>query len=113
MNKDYKKVRLEFRYPDFFIGSVKELIKELEHLHKKHPGYDDFTFEEHIYYPDAPTAYNLYGIRKETDKERDKRLAKVKKARVSQRKRREKEAKEKEARERRTYKKLKAKFEKD
>ena len=56
-------------------------------------------------------AYDLYGIRKETDKERDKRLVKAKKLREAQKKRREKEALEKEKAERKIYEKLKIKFE--
>jgi hypothetical protein len=57
--------------------------------------------------------FDVYGERKETDKERDKRLAKAKKQRESQKAQRAKEAKEKEERELKEYKRLKAKFEKD
>ena len=118
MNKVYKTItkRLTYLDAELFTGSVKEIIEELEKLNKTYPGYDDF-FIEADYNPDAYVEYDLFGIRKETDEERDKRLAKAKKARLSQKKarlsqkkRREKESKEKEAKELKTYEKLKAKF---
>ena len=111
MNKVYKTItkRLTYLDAELFTGSVKEIIEELEKLNKTYPGYDDFFIEAN-YNPDAYVEYDLFGIRKETDEERDKRLLKSKKARASQKKRREKEAKEKETRELKTYEKLKAKF---
>ena len=87
----------------------------LQKLEKDYPEYDSFFLMEN-YESDFggghTHSFDVYGRRKETDKERDKRLIKAKKQRESQKKRREKEAAEKEIRERKQYEKLKTKFEK-
>jgi hypothetical protein len=99
---------------DDFEGDVALLIKNLHELKRKYPEFDSFYLsreEESDYSGGYNTWYAVFGHRKETDKERDKRLAKAKKQRASQKVRREKETKEKEIRERKEYEKLKAKFE--
>lgn len=111
----YKEIKKKLKTldQDFFTGSVEDTIKALENFEAEHPGFYNFKLEIEDGWGDYRVDYVLFGIRKETDQERDKRLAKAKRLRIAQKKRREKEAKDKEIRERKQYEKLKAKFEKE
>jgi hypothetical protein len=109
-----RKVREEIlgsaMYPSFFTTmSIAELRTKLADLDSKYAdqGYRDITLEEESGYMDGGPFFALYGTRDETDKEREKRLAKAKRDREYRKLVKQK----KQEKERKTYERLKKKFE--
>lgn len=88
-------------------GSFDSLVASLESIKSSHPDYKDFYIEKEYGGYDESDTFKLVASRLETDKEFEKRMAKLAKEKAA--KKAEKEAVEKE--ERKLYEKLKEKYE--
>lgn len=87
-------------------GSLEDAIGYLQNIRSEQYGQNYYSFYLQVNEDYDYTDLSLYGIRKETDSERNKRLKKQKNARLNQQKQKEKI----ELQEREMYEKLKRKF---
>ena len=109
MAKKYLKITelIQLIEVSIFEGSVDKVIGELDHLRSTHQDYWDLKLVPDVCAGGEVYKYELWGTRDETDKERDKRLTVLRKARANKNKLK----KEKEAKELEEYKRLKKKYE--